>query len=302
MPAGPSLFPLPSSMLSHVLFFALPMFAALLMQAAMAGGHGEMPPEELVRRQARSVHLFYHPFAPLAQSAMASVEVLESAPHSYFMVLGWDTGYCGFQELADGQRCFIFSLWDQGDMYDFKAREKHVDEAKRARLVYAAPDVEVGRFELEGTGARTLTKVDWRENEPMRVKIDSTPDGGERMAYTAQIKVGTNDWKRIATISAVCTKPEQRGVTGIHSFIEDFARDYKSVKIPHRARFFDIFTTASATSRWVRVERARFSADSTPSNTIDAWSDAPGSFRLSTGGDTQNLHAPLWSVIESAKP
>lgn len=255
----------------------------------------------LARRQARSVHLIYHPVAPLAHSAMASVEIQQSAPNSYFMVLGWDTGYCGFQDIAGMGRYFIFSLWDQSDPFDSNAKEAHAREEIRARLIYASPETDVSRFEGEGTGARTMTPVDWKENVPMRVKIDSFPDGEDRMAYTAQIKVCTNDWEKIATISTVCPTPEQRGVTGIHSFVEDFARDYKSVAIPHRARFFDIYTTSSPTSRWVRVERARFTADPTPSNAIDAGSDAPGSFFLATGGDTQNIYTPLGGIIESGR-
>ena len=69
---------------------------------------------------ARSVHL-WHP-APDAEWAYGEVTVEKSVPGSYFATIGFSCGYCGIQELINGKKVAIFSVWDPGDPFDFKAR------------------------------------------------------------------------------------------------------------------------------------------------------------------------------------
>ncbi len=40
------------------------------------------------------------------------ITIQESAVGSYFMVCGWDKGYFGLQELGNGKKLLIFSVWD----------------------------------------------------------------------------------------------------------------------------------------------------------------------------------------------
>ncbi len=61
-------------------------------------------------RAARSVHLGYP--APDAMLFYNEMTVLESTPGSYFMAAGWNTGYFGIQELSDGRKVILFSVWN----------------------------------------------------------------------------------------------------------------------------------------------------------------------------------------------
>ena len=55
--------------------------------------------------------------------------VLESTPGSYFMAAGWNTGYFGIQELSDGRKVILFSVWDptQGDDPNAVKQEERVE-------------------------------------------------------------------------------------------------------------------------------------------------------------------------------
>ena len=71
-------------------------------------------------RGARSVHAWHN--APDAEWMYGEIKVEESVPGSYFSVIGFKCGYFGIQELLDGSKVAIFSIWDPGDPFDFGAR------------------------------------------------------------------------------------------------------------------------------------------------------------------------------------
>ena len=246
-------------------------------------------------RQARSVHLIYAPLAPAATAVEGTVTVVQTQPRSYFAVLCCDRGYCGVQDLGPDGHVFIFSVWDPGDPMDFSARAEKVAEDVRAKIVYCAPGTEASRFGGEGTGAKTMTKFDWKPGEPVSARIEVAPDGN-RAAFTCHVKKGADGaWRKIATISTLGAKPE---LGRIYSFVEDFARNYTSATQVRRAEFGGVRTRTSATSDWVPAVRAIFSGDSTPTTNVDAGRVASGNFFLQTGGDTRNAHVPLWRVVE----
>ena len=86
------------------------------------GRRDDRPP-----RAARSVHLGYQ--APDAMLFYNEMIVLESTPGSYFMAAGWNTGYFGIQELSDGRKVILFSVWDptQGDDPNAVKQEDRVE-------------------------------------------------------------------------------------------------------------------------------------------------------------------------------
>src|SRR5207245_6268437 len=77
----------------------------------------------------RSVHLWYK--APEAAAFYNEVTVERSAPGTYFCVCGWDRGYFGIQELGNGKKVIIFSVWDS-EQNDRNA----VEGEKRVKLRY----------------------------------------------------------------------------------------------------------------------------------------------------------------------
>lgn len=246
-------------------------------------------------KQARSVHLSHQPLAPQATAVEGTVTVTETQPSSYFAIIGCDRGYCGVQDLGPAGHVFIFSVWEPGDPMDLKARADQVAEDVRARVVYCAPETEASRFGGEGTGAKTLTKFDWKVGEPVSARIEVAPDG-KRAAFTCHVKQGKDGaWKKIATISTLGAKPE---LGRVYSFVEDFARNYVSATQVRRAEFGGFRSRTSADSEWVKATQAVFSADPTPTDNIDAGKAESGGFFLQTGGDTRNTHVKLWDVVE----
>ena len=101
---------------------AISFFAFCAAACAMAGNHPTA---------ARSVHM-WHP-APDAEWMYGEVTVEKSVPGSYFAAICFSCGYCGIQELYDGKKVAIFSVWDPGDPFDFKAKPDNVDEKVRTK-------------------------------------------------------------------------------------------------------------------------------------------------------------------------
>jgi len=259
---------------------------------------------ELAKRQARSVHLSYEPFVPRAAAAMATGLVTESQTNSYFMILGWDCGYCGLQDSAHYGKILIFSVWDPVDPYDFKARPENVAEDIRAHVLYADQNVHVSRFGGEGTGAKTITDIGWKVGEPVQVRIEATACESNRTAFTCFVKKldGASDWRRIATVSTLRHENRAQGLTFIHSFVEDFWRNGYSATLSRRAEFYDIATKGAGDAKWIYANRAYFSGDSTESNAVDGGKIGEHRFFLKTGGDTKNVTTPLFTVTPLAKP
>lgn len=248
-------------------------------------------------KQARSVHLFYMPQVRQPESATVTMTVREAQKNSFYMALGWDCGYFGLQDY-DGTHIFIFSVWEPSDPSDYNAREKDVPEDQRAKVLFAAENVVVERFEREGTGAKTFGDIAWKENEQVSFRVDAEPENDERMIFTGYIKIhGDTEWYKLASISTICKDRRLRGVGNVHSFVEDFWRNGESAKVARAAEFRSIKTRAKGSERWSESHGARFSADPTRTNNIDAGPTGDGGCFLKTGGDTKNEHVKLWETF-----
>src|SRR4051794_35965654 len=117
-----------------------PWFSALLASVALALGATQLRGDERLAGVAcRSVHLHY----PAAEGVAFynEVTVEHSAPGTYFCVCGWNKGYFGIQELGNGKKVVIFSVWDSG-----QNDPKAVDDEKRVKVLHKDDKVRVGRF------------------------------------------------------------------------------------------------------------------------------------------------------------
>jgi hypothetical protein len=65
--------------------------------------------EKLKDIACRSVHLHYP--APEGDAFFNEVKVEKSAEGTYFCVCGFSKGYYGIQELGNGKKLLIFSVW-----------------------------------------------------------------------------------------------------------------------------------------------------------------------------------------------
>ena len=271
--------------------------AATVCLAARAETPAPAPSLAAIPRSARSVHLRYKsPFGDAPVSAVeGSVTVRIAQERSFYMCMGFDCGYCGFQQLSGGKRVFIFSVWDPGDPFDFSARPDAVPQDRRTKSLYAREGVRVRRFGGEGTGGQAMTDYDWIPGRKESVRITCEPDGKDRTAFTAWLadRGKPGEWIKMATFSTV--RAARNPLKNAHSFIEDFFRNGVSATRVRRADFTGV-TFANADGVRKPCESAVFSADTNPIMTIDAL-PAPDGWTLVTGGNTRNATTKLWGTV-----
>ena len=237
---------------------------------------GKAPP-----RAARSVHLKWT--VSEADAFYLEMTVEESTPGSYFMACGWSGGYFGLQELREGRKVAIFSVWDPTKGDDPKA----VRPEDRVELLHEGEGVRIRRFGGEGTGGQCMTDFDWKVGETHRflVRAEAHGPGGEKTAYSGWLfHPATRTWRHLVTFR---TRNGGRLLRGLYSFVEDFRRDTRSVEEVRRARFAGgRVRSAEAGQPWRPLSAARFTAsgaDWEARDNIDAGGDGRG-FWLATGG------------------
>ncbi len=258
------------------------LFAAVILSGALATTESSRADEKLAGIACRSVHLSYP--APEGLVFYNEVTVERSAEGTYFCVCGFAQGYYGLQELGDGKKLLIFSVWDPGEQND----PKKVDDEKRVKLLYQDKDVRVGRFGGEGTGGQSFFDYDWSIGKTYRFLVTAKPNG-DRTEYTASFLLPeSSSWKRLVTFSTISGgKP----LKGYYSFIEDFKRDRVSATKVREAHFGNGWVR-SVDGQWHALTRAQFTGDSNPATNIDAAANGERFF-LATGGETKNAGAPL---------
>ncbi|HEY3968748.1 MAG TPA: DUF3472 domain-containing protein [Planctomycetaceae bacterium] len=242
--------------------------------------------EKLAGIACRSVHLAYP--APEGVAFYNEVAVGQSAVGTYFMACGFDLGYFGIQELANGKKLVLFSVWDPGKQDD----PKQVEEGKRVKLLHQGEGVRVGRFGNEGTGGQSFFDYDWKVGETYRFFVTARPEG-ERTEFAGYFYLPEKKaWKHLVTFSTIS---QGRGLRGYYSFIEDFRRNRISATEARRARFGNGWIQ-SKDGQWVALTQARFTADGNPALNINAGLDGDHFF-LATGGETKNTGTQLRELI-----
>lgn len=237
-------------------------------------------------RAARSVHLFYN--APEGVLFYNEVTVEESVPGSYFMAAGFARGYFGIQELGDGSKRVLFSVWDPTRGNDPNA----VNKTDQVEVLSQGEGVEVKRFGGEGTGGQSFWAYDWQLGHTYKFLVSAKVED-QKTIYAGYFFVPElGRWQQLATFR---TATGGAPLKGLYSFIEDFRRDGKSAEQIRRARFSNgwLLTT---TGDWVSLCRAKFSADGNTQMHINAAVTGDG-FSLQNGGATKNV-TPLWSMMQ----
>lgn len=233
----------------------------------------------------RSVHLRYPGVAGVAFYNEVTVD--RSAPGTYFCVCGWNQGYFGIQELANGKKVVIFSVWDS-NQNDPRA----VPKDKRVKLLHQDEKVRIRRFGGEGSGGQSFLNYDWKVGVPYQFLVTAKV-AGDRTEYAGHFR-GPDDqaWKHLVTFSTITGG---KNLGGYYAFVEDFKRDQVSTTKVRKAYFGNTWVK-TARAAWTLVSKARFSADRNPATNIDAGVDH-GRFFLTTGGDTHNETTKLGEHI-----
>jgi hypothetical protein len=242
--------------------------------------------EKLKDIACRSVHLSFP--APEATAFYNEVAVRKSAPGTFFMVCGWDTGYFGMQELGDGKKLLIFSVWDS-EQNDRKA----VAADRRVKLIQKDEKVRVGRFGGEGTGGQSFFDFNWKPDTTYRFLLASKVNE-KRTEYSGYFFIPSEKkWRHLITFSTITGGKNLRG---FYSFIEDFKRDKISATKTREAVYGNGWVQ-TIDGKWVALPNARFTGDSNPVMNINAGL-VVNRFFLATGGEIINSGAKLSSLIE----
>ncbi len=233
----------------------------------------------------RSVHLGYQPNQ--GDVFYNEVRISESADGSFFMVCGWDMGYFGFQELRNGNKLIIFSVWDsrQDD-------PNAVAEEERTKLVHRHEDMRIGRFGGEGTGGQSFFDYDWKIGETYRFMVRSEINANRTMYSGYFYHPEQDKWLHLVSFSTITGGRHMRG---FHTFVEDFRRNRISTTKVRKSHFKNAWLR-DLQGDWRYITRARFTADGNPVMNINAGAEED-SFLLATGGDTENTDTPLWQHI-----
>ncbi|WP_166820544.1 DUF3472 domain-containing protein [Thalassoroseus pseudoceratinae] len=235
----------------------------------------------------RSVHLGYP--APEGRTFYNEATIRKSAPGSYFMVCGWNRGYFGLQEIGNGKKVVLFSVWDSG-----QNNPNAVPAEKRVKILHQDADVRVGRFGGEGSGGQSFFDFDWKIGETYRCMVRATPNG-PRTEYAGYFYLPkTKEWKHLVTFS---TLSKGQPLRGYYSFVEDFKRN--RVSTTHaRVADFGSGWVETTTGEWIPLLKARFTGDANPVMNINGGKTSPTTFFLATGGETKNVDTPLREMIE----
>ena len=254
--------------------------------------------EKLKGIACRSVHLGYTAEAGTAFYVEATVR--STAEGTYFCAVGFNSGYFGIQELANGKKLALFSVWDPTAGND----PKTVPEEKRVKTLHKGEDVRVGRFGGEGTGGQSFFDFEWKTGDTYRFLVTCEPDGKDRVAFAGYLYLpAKKQWLHMVTFSTIT---EKKTLGGYYSFVEDFRRNKISTTKTRTADYGNAWVKAAKGGEWKPVTEARFTADSNPVLNIDAGlTAAKDRFFLSTGGDITNTTTKLrekMTLPKDAKP
>jgi hypothetical protein len=274
-----------------LLIFCLLVIVSAKERSAAAAPAG--PETAAAPKAARSVHLWWN--APEGTDFYNELTVEKSTRGSYFMACGFAHGYFGMQELNgkprglagdDGKtdKVVIFSVWDtsKGD------NPKAVPEDRRVEVLAQGENVRIGRFGGEGTGAQSFYTYPWKIGETCRFYLRAKVEG-EKTAYSAYFfRNDAKQWQHLATFRTIT---KGKALSGYYSFVEDFRRDGKSPGETRLARFGNGWVRG-LDGQWTELTKARFTADRTPLDTIDA-GVRDGTYFLATGGEITNQTTKL---------
>ncbi len=241
--------------------------------------------EKLKDIACRSVHLGYPKAAGVA--FYNTCKPITSAPGTYFCVCGWDAGYYGIQELGNGDKLALFSIWDSE-----KDDPNVAPVAERVKAEYVDSRVRVKRFGGEGSGGQSFFPLKWSVNETYRFLVSMTHADG-RAHYTNWLfEPEAHKWTKLVTFSV----PSKRTVMrGLYAFVEDFQRNRQSTLQTRRAQYGPA-AVRSAEGTWQSIRQARFTGDANPVMNIDS-QIVESRFELATGGMITNEHNPLNQVM-----
>lgn len=190
---------------------------------------------------------------------------------SYYMINGFSAGYMGMQQLTNGERVVLFSVWSPYNTDN----PNEIPEEMRVQVLDYGRNVRIGDFGNEGSGIQCFLDYEWKPGVTYKTLIGVKPDGNGNTIYTAYFH-DEKKWQLIASLKLPVTDSY---LTGAHSFLENF--DPQQSIFTREVTFKNQWARLT-TGEWVEVTRAQFSMDNTGRKGLRH--DAQGYYDESTNG------------------
>ncbi len=172
------------------------------------------------RDPAPSCHVWWHAGGGVHAFA-GQICVAEPSPYTYYMVCGFDGGYCGIQQHDGGKQQVLFSLWDHpSGSGRVENRAVHEDVVAKP---FGGEGKGMGAYCISGTDEEDHELAAWLPGETYTFAVRKVAvEGGSEIACSLH-KPGRG-WIELARHFRP-EPAEERGVKleGLYSFIEDFA-------------------------------------------------------------------------------
>ena len=215
-------------------------------------------------------------------SAQVGLIVKHTYPGTYFCAIQFPpSGYCGLQELANGDKVAIFSVWDKGPK-----------GSPGAQAMATGKGFEASDFGGEGEGCRILGPFDWDINEHVVFRVTWERELTQFSEFDSwQISCWANK-SFIGAIRFHAGPNAEFPVRHLLSFVEDFDRRRGMKGMEHqRAAIFSLVEWPQLGElREVKFTKVENGLDSTGTDRThagvipeNAKSNSP-QFVLSTGG------------------
>lgn len=209
-----------------------------------------------------SAHLRYFPASGVVPEGATAfyneITIESSVPSSYFMTNGYSGGYYGIQELEDGSRIAIFSIFgpNKGTVPDDKLT---------SQVLYR---IGHGDFVIHGEyagGPSIRIPFDWEIGKTYATMITNQPDGSgddHAQIVTAWLNaepVGEPaDWVKLMTVKTERPQTTPLQITGLYSFLEDFVRDGSFTEGRERRATYGNAAIWSDRTGWQPLNRIAF--------------------------------------------
>lgn len=251
-----------------------------------------------------SCHLNYSPsFKGEAEWALISVCVPKAYDQegSYYMALGFNGGYFGFQNNRKGYRQVLFSVWNAGEDNDDPNAVHH---SRQTQVIDKGEGVTARDFGGEGSGKQSFLKLDWLPDSTYTFLLHARRAGYDATDFSAWFyDCVSRRWLYISTLR----RPNTRTLlTGLHSFLENF--DPRQGDKTRKAYYFDGWAKPAGAD-WIPLSRAYLTNDDTGNRgqRLDFLGSAEGDrFFLMNGGyfnrPLRIEHNLLLSGQSAAKP
>ena len=205
-------------------------------------------------RRGASVHFSYAlPETDIKYFYNEIVVPEESASNStYYMMNGFAQGYMGIQQISDGDRRVLFSVWSPFSTDD----PNEIPEDMQIKLLRKGKDVTVGEFGNEGSGGQSWLHYSWEPDVTYKALVGVEPDGKGNTIYTAYF-YAEDEWKLIASFLRPQTETYYKGA---YSFLENF---HPARSITTRSVNFKNQWARTASGKWKEILDAKFTIDAT---------------------------------------